>query len=119
VAAYVVDYCGVDASHSVVVVKRLSDGVVLHQAPAITIFLGPESGETVTSLVVKPDGAVAWIASGASILPNSRKVEVQLVDRRGQRRLDSGRAIVPGSLRLKRSKLTWLHGRTLRSAWLR
>jgi len=120
-AAYGTEICGVDTGSSSLVVRRLSDGRVLRQFPAISGPIRPESFVSVASVVAKPGGAVAWIALAESILTHSSSIEVLAAGSSGtgSRVLDRGRGINPGSLALRGSRLTWSdHGRT-RSASLR
>jgi hypothetical protein len=85
----------------------------------------------VESLVLKPDGAVAWIAVNfpppakpgqvfrgcGSRFPTT--TEVRTHDRGGLRVLGHGNGIVPTSLRLSRAKLEWIEdGRTVSTALL-
>jgi hypothetical protein len=76
----------------------------------------------VDSLVLKPDGAVAWI--GTNFLsplcthPPGPAIEVRAHDRRGLRVLDSAVTIAPRSLRLAGSLLRWKHGGLVRTATL-
>jgi hypothetical protein len=118
VAAYGLERCGVDTGSSAVVVRRLTNGRRLKSAPATTKPVGPESYVTVRSLVVKADGAAAWIALASSLLAHRQEIEVHTSDKHGQRLLDSGGGIDPASLRLRGSKLTWTHGGARRSATL-
>ncbi len=117
-AAYGALRCGVDTGFSQVVVRRLTDGRVMHTAGATSGPIGPESFESVASLVVKADGGAAWIATARSIVRHGQAVEVHALDRLGARRLDSGGGIASGSLRLRGSTLTWIHYSRRRSATL-
>jgi hypothetical protein len=117
-AAYGLESCGVDTGFTQVIVRRLTDGKQLRSSPATTGLLGPESYQSVDSLVLKGDGAVAWIGIGYSIIASHRDIEVQKTDAHGQRRLDSGSAVKLGSLQLHHSTLIWKHGRATRSATL-
>jgi hypothetical protein len=118
-AAYGDEICGVDTGSTSVIVLRLSDRRRLTSEPAVTGLLLPESYESVESLVVKADGAVAWIATGGSIVGHGRgSVEVHAVAGGMRRLLDAGAGIRPGSLRLSGSRVTWEHGSTTRSATL-
>jgi hypothetical protein len=78
----------------------------------------PEAG----SLVLKADGAVAWIATnfvGAGCTrPPGPAIEVRAHDRRGLRVLDSGTGVVPTSLHLSGSALRWVDGGHTRTATL-
>jgi hypothetical protein len=117
-AAYGLESCGVDTASAEVVVRRLSDGKMLLSVPAIAHVLGPESFQTVRSIVAKPDGAVAWISGGSSIAAHRAVVEVHRADAQGQTLLDSGAAITAGSLRLHGSTVTWSDRGRTRSATL-
>jgi hypothetical protein len=114
-AAYGSETCGIDTGSTVVVVRRLTDGRQLRSKPA-TSPVGPESYESVTSLVVARDGAVGWIATGQSVGNHHAVVEVWRSDRRGTARLDSGSAVRSRSLRLTGSTLRWRHGTGTRTA---
>lgn len=119
VAGYASTQRGVDTAFADVVVRRLTDGRVLAQDSATRAPLGPESFQSVDSLVLGRDGAVAWIGEAQSIVSHSREVEVLRVDRRGEAKLDSGPGVGTGSLRLHGSRLTWKDGSVVRSATLR
>jgi hypothetical protein len=114
IAAYGVETCGVDTGGASVVVRRLSDGKQLKSYPAITVGLLPESYASIGSLAVKRDGSVAWIASNHSIIGKGTSIAVY----RNGSLLDSGSAIKPSSLRLKRSRLSWQDGSQTRTAKL-
>ena len=118
VTAYALNSCGVDVSTTRVVVLRLSDGTVLSSQPALSDPTGPESIQSVTSIVVNRVGHAAWIARSQSILSHRLSVQVLQQHGPGVRMLDSGRAIVPGSLRLVGTTLSWRHGGAARSATL-
>ena len=110
--------CGVDTGFTEVVVLRLTDGHRLASYGATEKLLGPESISSVDSLVVRPDGAAAWIGVGSSIVGHSRDVEVRAGHGQVSKLLDSGPQIQPGSLRLNGAHLTWHHGQATRSATL-
>jgi hypothetical protein len=117
-AAYGLERCGVDTGSTAVVVRRLSDGRQLHSAAA-TSPPGAESYQSLGSLVLKGDGAVAWIGVGHSIVGHGPEViEVRRLDRAGEALLDSGGAVASHSLRLHRSTLSWTHGGETRRARL-
>ncbi len=117
-AAYGSERCGVDTGNTAVIVRRLSDGKTLRSAAA-TSPPGAESYQSVGSLVLKRDGAVAWIGMGSSIGQHTHRTEVYKADSHGSvQRLDSGDAIRPGSLVLSGSRLSWKHGDTVRHATL-
>jgi hypothetical protein len=112
--AYGLSRYGVDTISSRVVVRNLASGKEVRSAPATTRPLGPEFFQVITSIVVKPDGAVAWIAQGGSVVSGRRtEVEVNRADARGGALLDSGSGIDDRSLRLNGSTITWRdRGRT-------
>ncbi len=116
--AYGLSSFGVDTGTAQVLVRRLTDGVVLRKASATSHSAGAESYQSVAALVVKADGAVAWIGLGRSIIGRRPVVEVHRYDRRGQALLDSGSAVATGSLRLHGSQLTWTKRGQRRSATL-
>ena len=77
----------------------------------------------VDSLVLKSDGAVAWIATnflaeGFCENPPGPAIEVRRHDRRGLRVVDHGTGIVPTSLHLSGSLLRWVDAGHVRSATL-
>ncbi len=111
--------CGIDTSSSQVVVRDLTDGTVLRSEAAISHVPGPESFESVGTIVGKRDGAIAWLAGVTSIGHPSELAEIHRVDSRGPALLDSGGGIAPGSLRLRGSRVTWSDGGKTRSATLR
>ena len=99
-------------------VENLRTGRVLHKVPTGTngpssIGLGP-----VTSLVLKSDGAVAWIAQNNPIGDPATFYEVHAVDTTGERTLASGAEIAPGSLALAGSTLYWTQDGSPMSATL-
>lgn len=117
--AYGLASYGVDTGSSQVVVRRLTDGRQLKADPAITGPVGVESYSSVTAIVVKSDGAVAWIAGAKSIVGRGAHSEVHRDDRGGRSLLDSGTRIGARSLRLRGSQLRWRDGPATRSATLR
>jgi hypothetical protein len=110
--AYGIERCGVDTCSSSVSVLRLPDDKQLHSYAAITGSIAPESFQSVNAIVVKSDGAVAWIATASSIISHGSRIEVHA----NKRLLDSGASIVRSSLRLHGSTLTWRDGSTERAA---
>jgi hypothetical protein len=112
-AAYASEISGYDFAWATVLVRNLADGKQLFDSPALSNQLTTGEGtQSVGSLVVRPDGNVAWIAKWEFL--SSPIVEVHR--RKGM--LDHGRTILPGSLRLHGSLLTWKHGSTTRHASL-
>lgn len=114
-AAYGLARCGVDTGSTQVVVRRLTDGKIVRVAVATTPP-GVESYQSVGSLVLKGDGAVAWIGVGRSLVGHaSPKIEVYRANRRGKvQLLDSGLSVRPGSLTLQGSRLSWKNGTAVR-----
>jgi hypothetical protein len=109
---------GVDVVSAEVVVEYLVDGRVLRDRRATDGDYGPETFEQINSIVVKPDGAVAWIATDSTI-SGAKAIEARKSDHTKQTYLDSGPKVRPQSLRLHGSKLTWRDGSTTKSASLR
>ena len=118
VAAYGLVRSGVDTASATVVVRRLTTGRVLAQRAATTRE-GVEGFQSVDGVVVKADGAVAWIATANSIGPPKFVRQVRRMDARGTVTLDWGPAVAAGSLALSGSALRWRHGGLLRRSTLR
>jgi hypothetical protein len=110
---------GVDMISAEVVVKNLTDGRVLRDHAATAGNFGPETAQRVDSIVVKPDGSVAWIATINSIISHRGTTQVRKSDRTRRTSLDSSRGIRPQSLRLHGSKLSWRDGAVRKTATLR
>jgi hypothetical protein len=93
-----------------VLVRDLRNGRVLHRVPTGTRSLPKPNlvgnGST-TVIVVKRDGAVAWIVE-SNISPV--EYEVHALDKTGSRVLASGSGIEPRSLALAGSTLYWMQG---------
>jgi hypothetical protein len=118
-AAYALRRCGIDTSSAQVIVQRLSDGKRLSSHDAITGPVGPESFQSVGSIVVTGGGQVAWIGSMSSIVMHRQTTQVLATDGSGHvRRLDSGSGVAAKSLHLHGGKLSWIHGGNRRSASL-
>jgi hypothetical protein len=105
--AYAARRCGVDTSTSQVVVKRLTDGHQLSSRDAARGPVGPESQESVGSIVVTAGGKVAWIASLDSIATHRQSIQVVAASGATVRVLDSSAGIAAGSLQLHRGTLSW------------
>jgi hypothetical protein len=118
VVGYAASESGVDTLSTQVVVRRLDTGRTLHDVNAVRGTLGPEFFEGVDALVVKADGAVAWIARGGSIVQKEGTVEVNRIDRRGEATLDSTTHSFMGSLTLRGTRLSWRHAKALRTSTL-
>ena len=117
--AYGLSEFGVDTLSAQVVVRDLATGRELRTEPATTKRLGAEFFQSVAAVVVNPDGAVAWIGDGGSVISGSRSdVEVDKADAHGLALLDTGAGIDSRSLRLRGSTLEWRHNGRPRSAAL-
>jgi hypothetical protein len=86
-----------------IVVRDLRTGRVLHSAPVATP--APPTGLFV-AIVVKSDGAVAWIVETGYV----DDFQVHAVDRNGSRVLAVGSDIEPHSLALAGSTVSWTQG---------
>jgi hypothetical protein len=118
-AAYGLTRCGVDTGFAQVTVRRLTDGKRLRRFAATT-SPGVESFQSVASLVLRADGAVAWIGTGHSIIAHGTpRVEVYAADHGAPaRQVDSGLSIRPGSLTLHGRQLGWKDHGVVRHATL-
>jgi hypothetical protein len=106
-----------------VTVRDLRTGRVLHEVPTGTPA-NPHPGYvgvgSITALVLKRDGAAAWIAEdNERSFGHAPYFDVEAVDHSGVRLLASGTGIAPGSLALKGSRVSWKTGRSRFSATLR
>ena len=119
VVAYGLSSFGVDTVSSLVIVRDLGNGQQL-RAAAPTNRILPESFTSVDSIVVKADGATAWISQTSSVIRSGSPVtQVWRADAPGQSLLDSGGAIDARSLRRSGSTISWRDGSKVRSARLR
>lgn len=118
VAAYAVTRSAIVTISAQITVRRLDTGRTLHQVDATTGPLSPESFQSVGSIVVKSDGAAAWIVKVGSILRHESETQVNRIDGRGEATLDGTLAGDIGSLRLRGSQLSWRHGGVTRTATL-
>jgi hypothetical protein len=100
-----------------VVVRRLTDGTQVKELRA-TRAVGAEAFQSVGSVVVRANGAVAWIGLEHSIVGGSTAIEVHASGAGGDQVLDSGSRIDPTSLRLHGSRLSWSDGGATRHATL-
>jgi hypothetical protein len=119
IAAYTLESCLTDSGWTTVNVRRLTDGKFLRVHQATTKAVVVMGDETVGSLVLKADGAAAWIATSHSIGPPTFVRHLARLDNRGFKVLDSGRAPAARSLKLRGSTISWRHGNTIRTARLR
>jgi hypothetical protein len=116
VVAYGDETCGVDTGTSRVIVRSLPDGKVRHVFGAASLTAGPESYGRVLAIVVRADGATAWITSSQSIAGGrAPQVELDAFQKGSRSLVDSSAQIQTGSLKLRGMDLTWLDGTTARS----
>src|SRR5579884_2244811 len=104
--AYGLQRCGIDTGSGLAVVQQLTDGHEL-RALAATGGRAVEAYSEVTAIVVKSDGAVAWIGALRSIIRKGGEIQVHRADASGEAELDSGPGIGLTSLRRHGSRLTW------------
>jgi hypothetical protein len=101
-----------------VVVESLRTGRVLYRVPAGSSNHNRVGFGSITSLLVKNDGAAAWIVgNGLGDLP-STAYEVGAVEANGSRLLAESSEIEPKSLALAGSTLYWTQGGKAMSASL-
>jgi hypothetical protein len=119
IAAYSVTAFGVDTSGTNVLVRRLSDGARLGSYPATSVHFA-ESFSAVASVVVKADGAAAWIGRTTAIGRSGASIQVWKAgpSAPSPTLVASGSGIAPGSLRLRGSTLSWREGAATRRASL-
>jgi hypothetical protein len=96
----------------VIVVRNLHDGRVLNRLPTGTPTMPPENPGDVgvggaTAIVLKSDGAVAWIVA---VSGKTTEYQVHAFDKAGSRVLASNTEIAPSSLALAGSTLYWTQG---------
>jgi hypothetical protein len=105
-------------TRNLVVVRDLRTGRLLHEVPDGTP-VKPEPGSEglgpVDAIVVKSDGAVAWIVRTD---PEEGMYQVHALDQTGSRVLSTGSDIAPNSLALAGSTLYWTQGGEPHSATL-
>jgi hypothetical protein len=114
--------CGLDESECsgkfIVLVRNLSTGRIVHKVPTGTPLQPTPGyvgvGET-TAIVVKSDGAVAWITEDWL---GESGYQVHALDSTGSRVLASNRDIEPHALGLRGSELYWVQGGKRMSAVL-
>jgi hypothetical protein len=113
------------SSTELVVVRNLRNGRVLHRVPTGVSARPSQVGNIgigrTTGLVVKSDGAVAWIVATGEELPNGEErgtFQVHAVDSTGGRVLASGGNVDPSSLALAGSRVYWMQGGVPESAVL-
>jgi len=118
VAAVALRSCGIDTSSASVAVVALRSGRRLRLAAALTTIPGVESFQSVSGLVVRPDGAAAWIVTATSVVVRRPVTEVVIAAGPTVRALDTGARIARGSLTLHGTRLRWRDGRATRTATL-
>ncbi len=117
--AFVVNDDGPGRSPATVRVIDLRARETISAHPATGRDSRPDRSDEVTSLVVRADGAVAWIAVTREGSAESSEREVDAARARRQTwRLDSGDGIANRSLRLHGRQLSWRHDGDRRSARL-
>jgi hypothetical protein len=116
IVAYGLKRCETDFGTAEVVVRRLTDGRQLRVLPALTRLAAPEAYASVTALVVRADGAVAWIGVRSSLVGRRSEVEVHTADASGTAVRGAGTEIGRLSLALKGSRISWSDGGAERSA---
>jgi hypothetical protein len=116
--AYGATSCGVDFSATEVIVMSLVSGHAIRKAAATDKSLVEQEGG-LQSLVLKANGSDAWIATEQSLGNHQRLRQLFTDDKRGLKLLDSGLGIVPSSLTLGGSQLTWRDNGISRHATLR
>lgn len=91
-----------------IIVRDLRDGKTLHRLPTGTSTTPPEHEDVgvggATAIIVKSDGAVAWIVA---VRGTKTEYQVHAVDATGSRVLATSTEIVPSSLALAGSTLYW------------
>ena len=88
------------APSRLIMVRDLRTGRLLHSAPTAT----PVGPVGVAAIVVKSDGAVAWIVDNGTY---TERYQVHAIDENGGRLLASGSNIEPRSLALGGNELYW------------
>jgi hypothetical protein len=101
-----------------VVVESLRTGRVLHRVPAGSSTHDRVGFGSITTLLVKSDGAAAWIVGNGLGDVHSTAYEVAAVDGTGSRVLAESSEIEPKSLALAGSRLYWTQGSKVMSATL-
>jgi hypothetical protein len=104
--AYGATSCGIDFSSTEVIAMSLVSGRTIRKAAATNKSLVEQEGG-LQSLVLKADGSVAWIATEQSLGNHQRLRQLFRDDRSGLKLLDSGLGVLPSSLKLRGSQLTW------------
>ena len=116
--AYEYSLFGPEFKESLVVVRSLVTGRIVHRVPSGPSELPKRVGAgPVTALIVKGDGAVAWIVeshreepSVANHFVGSSEYTVFALDKTGTRQLAVGENIDPRSLGLVGGTLYWTQG---------
>jgi len=98
---------GIDVFSSSVMVIDLKTGRSVATAPATSPEHRAESFVTVHGMVIDPAGTLAWIGERSAVGALTPVYEVRTLGRAGDRLLDSGAHIRPGSLTLHGRLLGW------------
>jgi hypothetical protein len=118
--AYSITSMGVDGGGSGMSVRNLRTGVVSHSFPAITAPTEPmvESFNSVARIVLQKDGNVAWVGEETSIPNPLVRRQVEIADSAGLSVVDEGPGIVPESLTLNGSTVSWVDSGETRTVQL-
>jgi hypothetical protein len=101
---------GLPASEHRVVVENLRTGRVLYRVPAGVSSPARVGFGLVTTLLVKSDGAAAWIVGNTEGDSPATTYEVGAVDGQGSRVLGESSEIEPHSLAIAGNSLHWTQG---------
>jgi hypothetical protein len=117
-AGYGLRETGIDTGSSRVRVVDLKSGRVVVEAAATTPVRRPESSVNVAALVLNARGHIAWVGAKGAIVGPPTIYEVHKIDASAGVLLDSGTKIDPSSLRRHGRRISWVRGRTRRTAAL-
>lgn len=101
---------GGEEEHTYVIVGNLKTVQFVHKVPSgvpqVPVGKNDVGAGAVRAIVLKADGAVAWIAEEEYDYPRI-SFQVRALDRKGERLLALGEDIAPGSLALAGSTVYW------------
>jgi hypothetical protein len=116
----------VAGTHYDVFVTNLRSGRARRVHPAFTNQTADDGtvNSTITDIVLKRNGSVAWIScptrdGNAEFCFRDGPFQVWRLDRRGAKKLDSSAKVRRDSLRRTDSRISWRHGGAMRRASLR
>jgi hypothetical protein len=116
----------VAGTHYDVFVRNLRTGRASRVHPAFTDQTEDDGtiNSTITDIVLKRNGSVAWISCptrdpNAEFCFRNGPFQVWRLDRRGAKKLDSSAKVRRDSLRREGSRISWRHGGATRHATLR